>query len=127
MNDQNEPDIFIDVGFLTRLRLLLGRPRRLFENLFRKRKVHDNLARRVGECNHCGACCRMGIRCRLLTYDEDGKSSCDAYGNRLSANCRNFPMSEKDLAERDLICTQPCGYSFGDPDEEPGAQHKGTS
>ncbi len=116
-SNENEPDIFVKVGFLGNLRLLLGRPRRLFENCFRRKWVKNNLDRRLGRCRRCGACCRMGVRCRFLKYDEEGKSLCDVYDKRMSANCRNFPMSKKDLAERDRVCSQSCGFSFPDTDE----------
>ena len=52
---KNEPDIFIRVGWWTQVKLLASRPRRLFDNWFRKQRVRENLARRRGECRRCGA------------------------------------------------------------------------
>ena len=115
-NNENEPDIFIKVGFLTNFRLLFGCPRRSLENFFRRKWVENNLDRRLGQCRRCGACCRMGFRCRYLKYDEEGKGLCEIYDKKRIASCRNFPMSEKDLAQRDRICSQPCGFSFADTD-----------
>jgi hypothetical protein len=116
-NNENEPDIFIKAGFLANFQLLFGCPRRSFENLFRRKWVESNLARRVGRCRRCGACCRMGFRCRHLKYDDGGNGLCDVYDRRKAASCRHFPMSEKDLAERDRVCSQACGFRFIDAND----------
>ena len=113
----NEPDIFLKVGFLANFRLLFGCPRRSFENFFRRKWVKSNLDRRLGQCLRCGACCRMGFRCHHLKYDEEGKGLCAIYDRRKATSCRDFPMSERDLAERDSICSQPCGFTFADTDQ----------
>jgi len=115
-NNENESDIFVRVGFFTNFRMLFGCPRRSFENFFRRKWVKSNLARRVGRCRRCGACCRMGFRCHHLKYDDSGESFCAVYDRRKAASCRNFPMSERDLAQRDRICSQPCGFTFVDAD-----------
>ncbi len=100
------------LGLWARLRLFAGRPRRLFENWFRGKRVEESLARRRGECHRCGACCQMGNRCRFLVY-EDGLASCKVYDKRQSVNCRRFPMDKRDLADRDVILPEkPCGYNF---------------
>lgn len=96
-----------------RLRLLLGRPRRLFINLFRPGYVRASLARRRGECRRCGACCQMGAYCRHLKYGADGLAECARYQKWRTANCRNFPIDARDLAERDLVAPDtPCGFYF---------------
>ncbi len=60
----------------------------------------------------------MGNRCRFLGY-VDGLAICKVYDKRLSPNCRQFPMSERDLAERDVILPEnPCGWTFA---KEPAA------
>jgi hypothetical protein len=106
-----------------RIKLLRGRPRRWFLNYFRPGYVKAQLARRQGACTRCGACCQMGVRCLQLAY-EDGQSLCRKYhtGYR-SRNCRNFPINERDLAERDLVAPHtPCGFHFsGDGHGEPRA------
>ena len=87
-------------------------------NWFRGRYVRESLARRQGECHRCGACCQMGNRCRFLDY-VDGLAICKVYDKRLSPNCRQFPMSEHDLAERDVILPEtPCGWTFAKAPEE---------
>ncbi|HUT33686.1 MAG TPA: hypothetical protein VNE39_09415 [Planctomycetota bacterium] len=96
-----------------RVKLLWGRPRRLFLNVFRPGYVRASLARRRGECRRCGACCQMGLYCRHLKYGAGDLSECVRYQKWRSSNCRNFPMDERDLAERDLVAPDtPCGYSF---------------
>ena len=100
------------LGIWPRVKLLAGRPRRMFDNLFRGGRVRESLSRRRGECRRCGACCQMGNRCHFLYY-EDGLAACRGYDGRKSPNCRRFPMSERDLADRDVILPeQPCGYTF---------------
>jgi uncharacterized protein (TIRG00374 family) len=98
---------------LTRIRLLLGRPRRLFLHIFRPQYVRKQHALRKGECLRCGACCRMGIRCPDLSFDDKGTSLCKRYQRRRPPNCRNFPIDERDLADRDLVSPdKPCGFTF---------------
>ena len=98
-----------------RLGLLMGRPRRLFLNLCRPGRVRASLARRRGECRRCGACCQMGVRCRHLRYNGH-LAECSRYQKYRSSNCRNFPMTERDLAERDLVAPDtPCGFYFVGP------------
>ena len=96
-----------------RVKLLKGRVRRFLQNVFRPGLVRRNHARRVGECHRCGACCQMGLYCNHLDYDEEGHALCDMYGGYRTSNCRNFPMTEKDLEDRDVIHPDvPCGFSF---------------
>lgn len=101
-----------------RIWILRGRARRLYLGVFRKGYVRANRARRRGECRRCGACCQMGIRCPQLTDDGD-LAGCRKYDRRRPINCRNFPIDERCLAERDQIAPdQPCGYYFVDePDQ----------
>ena len=100
------------VSLWQRLKLLTGRPRRWYLNHFRTGYVRAQLARRKGECRRCGACCQMGARCRHLSY-EGAASLCREYDNHRSRNCCNFPISHRDLAERDLVAPDtPCGFTF---------------
>lgn len=96
-----------------RVKLLWGRPRRLYLNVFRSGYVRASLARRRGECRRCGACCQMGLYCRHLKYGAGDLSECVRYAKWRSSNCRNFPIDERDLAERDLVAPDtPCGFTF---------------
>lgn len=103
------------VSLWQRLKLLWGRPRRLWLNVFRPGYVRASLARRRGECRRCGACCQMGARCRHLAYDGE-LAVCKRYERWRTANCRNFPIDERDIADRDLVAPHtPCGYHFDGP------------
>ena len=95
----------------TRLRLLWGKVRRLYLGKLRPAYVRQSAARRHGECRRCGACCKLGLRCRRL--DEDATpATCVRHESR-PMNCRVFPIDERDLADRDLVCPDaPCGYCF---------------
>ena len=67
--------------------------------------------RRRGECRRCGACCRLVHRCLFLRM-ADGVASCTIHKYR-PANCRIFPVDERDLADRDLIAPSlSCGFFF---------------
>jgi len=101
------------IGLLVRLKLLLGRPRRLFLNVFRPGYVRRQLARRRGQCHRCGTCCNLGLRCPSLEFDGDGQAGCAIYDRRRSPNCRTFPIDERDLADRDVLSPhKPCGFWF---------------
>jgi len=55
---------------------------------------------RYGECNNCGACCKMPVRCVFLW-----NSQCSIHHNR-PKQCRNFPARPKDMVSK------KCGYWF---------------
>lgn len=96
-----------------KIKLLWGRPRRLFLGVCRPGYVRRSHARRRGECIRCGACCQMAIRCPHLIYDDDGLSACDIYDGKRPLNCRNFPINERCIADRDVNAPDlPCGYHF---------------
>jgi hypothetical protein len=107
------------MGLWPRLKLLWGRPRRLFLHLFRQDLIREGHARRRGECKRCGACCRMGSKCLHLKYDDEGLSLCAKYDKTRPPNCRNFPINEKDLSERDQVLPdRPCGFWFEEKNRE---------
>lgn len=94
----------------TRLKLILGTPRRFLWNVCRPGYVRANLKRRQGACRRCGACCRLAWRCRYFFHDK-GVPACRLYGIFRFPNCSNFPIDHRDLADRDLIAPHtPCGY-----------------
>ena len=71
------------------------------------------LQQRQGQCLRCGACCRMGLWCPALVYQDDGTALCSRYERWRSRNCRNFPIDERDIADRDIVePNKPCGFSF---------------
>jgi hypothetical protein len=60
---------------------------------------------RQGECNRCGACCKILFTCPFLVEDK-GMFTCSVYDHR-PPSCRLFPMVPADLREVDR-----CAFSF---------------
>lgn len=91
--------------------LIWGKVRRYYLITFRRAYVNASLARRTGECNRVGACCKLLYVCPFLD-ESSGEPRCRNY-NRRPGNCRIFPIDERDIAERDLVspCVS-CGFSF---------------
>ncbi len=71
--------------------------------------VETLLAKRRGECNRCGACCKILFRCPFLGTDAEGQYTCRIYETRF-AQCRLFPLHARDLLE----LGQECSYTFGE-------------
>jgi len=66
---------------------------------------------RQGECNRCGACCKLPYPCPFLRFDDDGLSSCAVYHVR-PPSCRKYPRT----ADENLTPEQ-CGFSFASTQE----------
>lgn len=64
------------------------------------------LGKRQGDCNRCGACCKIVFRCPFLGTDEEGQYTCRIYEKRF-AQCRLFPLHAKDLLE-----VPECSFTF---------------
>ncbi len=64
------------------------------------------LARRSGECNRCGDCCKIVFRCPFLGTDAEGQYTCRIYDYRFS-QCRLFPLHAVDLRE-----VKQCSFTF---------------
>lgn len=60
---------------------------------------------RQGECNRCGACCKILFRCPFLVEDQ-GVFTCSVYDHR-PPSCRLFPMVPADLRE-----VASCTFTF---------------
>jgi len=98
--------------FHVRLSLLFGIFRRLRLQVFRPAYVRAQLAARQGECQRCGACCQMAWRCTFL-HQPDGKPACAFYKYYRYPNCVNFPIDDRDIADRDLVSPdRTCGYHW---------------
>lgn len=61
---------------------------------------------RRGECNRCGACCKLPFPCPFLRFDEEGLSSCAVYHLR-PPSCRKYPRTASEHITQDQ-----CGYYF---------------
>ena len=113
--------------FTARERLVLGwgKLRRLYLAHLRPGYVRRSLARRVGDCNRTGACCRLMYTCPLLdARAEPVRCTINEIKPKV---CRLFPIDERDLRDRDIIAPDaPCGFSFIPP-EEAGRSVAGVS
>ena len=73
--------------------------------------INNSKKRRRGECARCGACCKLLHKCISLE-GADGATLCRIHQRRVR-NCRVFPVDERDLKDRNIICPdKPCGFSF---------------
>ena len=91
-----------------------GKVRRFIQSNFQKAATEQALARRQGDCNRCGACCKILFKCPFLGEDADGQFTCKIYDKRF-AQCRMFPIHAKDLRE-----VAECSYTFeASPGEAP--------
>jgi len=88
-----------------------GKVRRFYLAHFRRAYVRESLARRVGECDRTGACCRLMFTCPLLDTASD-PVRCRVHEVKPKV-CRLFPIDERDLRDRDILSPDaPCGFTF---------------
>jgi hypothetical protein len=93
---------------------LRGKLRRFVQSTVLREETDGLLAQRQGECNRCGACCKILFRCPFLGTDAAGQYTCRIYEQRF-AQCRLFPLRSRDLLE-----VQECSYTFvSDPQPAP--------
>jgi hypothetical protein len=101
-------------GILARIVNIYGTPRRFFTTWLFPKYVEQSIAMRRGDCNRCGLCCQLVVKCVFLRY-ENGLAACGQYENR-PPNCSKFPMNQADIDEVNRIAPHaPCGYSFAPP------------
>jgi Fe-S-cluster containining protein len=86
---------------------LKGKARRFVQANLMRQDSDELLSRRQGECNRCGACCKILFRCPFLGTDEAGQYTCRIYDKRF-AQCRLFPLHAQDLLE----LAEQCSYTF---------------
>ena len=61
---------------------------------------------RTGKCIHCGACCRLPVKCPFLKFKPDGKSYCSIHPIRILI-CRTYPRTESEW-----LTKKTCGFKF---------------
>jgi hypothetical protein len=83
-----------------------GKLRRMVQAKLQREKVETLLTRRRGECNRCGECCKILLKCPFLGSDDQGGYTCKIYDWRF-APCRHFPVRPLDLLE-----VKECSYTF---------------
>ena len=94
-----------------KLQFIRGKVWRFYVGHFRKGFVAQRLAKRLGDCKRCGACCQLLLRCPYGVDCAEG-AGCKIYERR-PINCRIFPLNNSDLSDRDLMAPdQPCGFHF---------------
>jgi Fe-S-cluster containining protein len=92
-----------------------GKTRRIVQSTLIQQDTQALLAKRQGECNRCGACCKILFRCPFLGTDAEGQYTCRIYEKRF-AQCRLFPLHAADLRE----LGEECSYTFA-AEPEPAA------
>ena len=93
-----------DLGLMTIQ--LRGKLRRFVQSNLVVEDKEALLSRRQGDCNRCGACCKILFRCPFLGTNDDGSYTCRIYESRFS-QCRLFPLHPQDLRE-----VSECSYTF---------------
>ena len=86
---------------------LRGKARRFAQATLARQDNDALLAQRRGECNRCGACCKILFKCPFLSTDAEGQYTCRIYEKRF-AQCRLYPLHAKDLVE----LQGECSYTF---------------
>jgi Fe-S-cluster containining protein len=86
---------------------LRGKARRFVQASLMRQETDALLARRGGECNRCGECCKILFKCPFLGTDAEGQYTCRIYEMRF-AQCRLFPIRMADLRE----LKGQCSYTF---------------
>ncbi len=92
---------------------LKGKTRRFVQASLLRQDPAPLLEKRRGDCNRCGACCKILFRCPFLGEDADGQYTCRIYEKRF-AQCRLYPLHVSDLRELE----GQCSYTF---ETEPAA------
>lgn len=101
--------LFFSPAFLMKenfLSQVLRKMRRSYFSIFKKEYVRENMRRREGDCNRCGACCELVYKCPFVARDKDDMAYCRVYGSFQPASCRNYPFDEVDSE------VEICSYTF---------------
>ena len=86
---------------------LRGKARRFVQATLARQDTDALVAKRHGECNRCGACCKILFKCPFLGTDAEGQYTCRIYEKRF-AQCRLYPLRAADLRELE----GQCSYTF---------------
>jgi Fe-S-cluster containining protein len=97
-----------------------GKVRRFIQAKFLGQDTAALLAKRQGDCNRCGACCKILFQCPFLGTDAEGHYTCRIYDTRFE-QCRLFPLRAADLLELE----EQCSYTFVAEDAAPAVPARG--
>ena len=87
-----------------------GKIRRFCLVHLRPRYVEASIARRRGQCDRTGACCKLLFTCPVFATDPIPACRIHRYRPRV---CRKFPIDERDIRDRNIVSPDhPCGFSF---------------
>ncbi len=92
-----------------------GKIRRFLLCFFQPAKVEERVARREGDCDQCGACCKIVFSCPFL-IEYGSHTACRIYNSFRPMACRAFPLDRQDLEDVEFNCT----YFFPESGPEPG-------
>ena len=107
-----------DLGLMTLQ--IRGKLRRYVQANLLEQNTDALLAKRSGECNRCGACCKILFQCPFLGTDAEGQYTCKIYEKRF-AQCSLFPLHAADLRE-----VAECSFTFA-IDSQPAASPSALS
>lgn len=85
---------------------LKGKIRRWVKSRLLTTHHPKKISLRHGECNRCGACCKIIFKCPFY-QEKEGLGICAIYGRHF-VQCRLFPLESKDL----IGLEEKCGYGF---------------
>ncbi|MBF0310708.1 MAG: hypothetical protein HQL56_14390 [Magnetococcales bacterium] len=91
-------------------RILGGKIRRYFKTRnLNPEELDAFAARRSGNCQMCGACCKLLFECPML----DEANMCRIYTSPVRPRaCQAFPMNDADLEDVRLAAGLQCGFAF---------------
>ena len=86
---------------------LRGKLRRFVKASVLRQDTSALVAKRRGERDRCGACCKILFNCPFLGCDAEGQYTCRIHYKRF-AQCRLYPLHAADLRELE----GQCSYTF---------------
>lgn len=85
----------------------IGKLRRFYRANLNTSENEALLAKRQGECNRCGACCKILLKCPFLIEKPNNEYLCAIHGQHFN-QCRIYPLVPQDIKEIEGTCS----YTF---------------
>jgi|UniRef100_A0A7C3QT72 hypothetical protein len=83
---------------------LKGKLRRFLLCLLYPSRVQESVRKREGECDQCGACCKIVLSCPFL-IEYGSHTACRIYNSFRPMACRTFPLDQRDIEDVEHHCT----------------------